>query len=748
MPKHCLLLILLLLCTLSCSSVAPAPRDMATLPGPVVGKKPEADDPRAKVVSTEPGIVRPEASEIFRQLGEQNREFNERIRQAMAGPPQRLAAQEAVSPSDDAVGDAQPLSMNFYDADLVEVIRLFMSLLGADYILHPQVSGRVSLTVSDSFRPDQMLDLLAGILRINGMVMSNVDGILEIMPLARAPSLLPGGVVLFPEGGLSPRRGQMIQAFRLHFISATEMTTIIRPYLSEGAQVYAHDANGIMLVCDFPHSQSKIADLIAVFDESVFAEIRAATYFLEYVQAEDAAKELEEVAKTFGLGSDQPGVRARVSFLPLARLNTLLALTRDEQVLEFIDAWVRELDRELPVHIQEQYGQGVYVYYVQYGNASEIVASLQGLFEYVEPTDDEDRGRRFPSTAETPPADPARPGPEVLTAELPPLIRDAPFPTPVGDAASASGKLSGPVVFVVDEPNNAVLIRCSTVDYPKIMSIIEKLDQYPRQVLIEVLIAEVMLTEDMRLGMEWQMLGYRDGVHQNMSLDTGIGGIFIDPTGAASITSGLSYVVASTSRMRAALKASAQDGHVRVLSSPTLLASDNKPAVINIGEEVPIPTSRLTRHDDTDPNRRSTETTIQYRDTGIILKVTPKINKQGMVRMEISQEVSQVSSTPVPGVDAPRISTRHASTTVAVNDQQTIVIGGLIQQAQTENTTGVPGLSRIPLLKYLFGYERKQFENSELILFITPHVVIDEQDSTFITRDFLQRLNRIKAGMR
>lgn len=745
-----LLLLLLSCCAASCAKIAPAPRDMAPLPKSMVGMKPEdlEQAPSALVVEEE-GVVRPESAEILRQLEEQNREFNQRVRQVIAGSQRRESDSAAAAPQID-LGEAQPISMNFYDADLVEVIRLFMSLLDADYVLHPQVSGRVSLSVSDSFRPDQLVELLQGILRINAMAMVNMEGVWEIMPLSKVPGQVSAGGVHFPEDGLTPRRGQMIQAFRLHFISSTEMTAIIKPYLSEGAQVYAHDANGVMLVCDFPHALAKVADLIKVFDESVFADIRVATYTLKYVQAEDAAVELEDVAKTFGLGAEEGGVRARVSFLPLARLNMLLALTRDERILDFIDVWVRELDRELPVYIQEQYGEGVYVYYVQYGNAAEIVGSLQGLFQYEEPADADGEtdaplsGQARQEAAREAPADEAAEQPKVLTQELPPVLVDAPFPTPVGETVSATGKLSGPVVFVVDEPNNAVLIRCNTVDYPKISSVIEKLDQYPKQVLIEVLIAEVELREDTKLGMEWQMLDYKDGITQDLSLSTGIGGIF--PVENPAIGSGLSYVISNTNRLRAALKASAQDGHVRVLSTPTLLASDNKPAVIQIGSQEPIVTSRLTRYPETDTDRRTQEETVQYKDTGIILKVTPKINKQGMVRMEISQEVSQVTETT--RANSPVISTRLATTTMAVNDQQTIVIGGLMQQRQADSMTGIPGLSRVPVLKYLFGYERKQFVNTELILFITPHVVIDDQDSAFITRDFLQRLDQIKAGMR
>ncbi len=739
----------------SCATIAPAPHQQVPKPGSLVDIKPEADDLRPQVIVEDAGIVRPDSAEILRQLEAQNREFNTRIKDVIDRAPHRQA--ESVPPlAEKALGEAQPLSMNFYDADLVEVIRLFMSLLDADYILHPQVSGRVSLSVSDSYRPDQIQDLLEGILRINGMAMVLTDGVWEIMPVGRVPSQISRGRFYFPEDGISVRRGQAIQGLRLHFIPASEMATIIKPYLSENAQIYAHDANGVMLVSDFPHNLVKATQLIEVFDESVFAGVHTATYTLTFVQAEDAARELEEVAKSFGLGGENTGIRSRVSFLPLARLNILLVLARDPMVLEFVDVWVSELDRELPQYIQEQYGEGIYIYHVQYGNAAEIVASLDGLFEYTEPKEGEHRTRILPTPEQpgsTTPQDPPSGSPsaapsDVPTETFPPTMHDTMFGGPASamQTRGASGQLTGPVMFVVDEPNNAVLIRSNTVDYPKILSVIEQLDQYPRQVLIEVIIAEVRLTEENKLGMNWRSLMYEDGVTQSFSLSPGtpVPGLDAETGIITSFPSGMSYMIQSTARLRAAVHASADDRNFRVLSTPTLLASDNKPARINIGQELPIPTSIREREPDTS-SRSDVTTTVQRRDTGIILKVTPKINRQGMVRMEIAQEDSFYAGDSEWG---PIIATRQAETTVAVNDQQTVVIAGLMRQDQTNRSQGMPGLNRVPLLKYLFGYVENRYESNELIIFITPHVIIDEQDSTFISRNFLHRLDQIKLQLR
>lgn len=771
--RYILLLVCSLVACISCTPMSPLPGPQGHEFGSMVGKKDVPTDHPGYVEDFFQQDEQPDPAEIIRQLEEESRQFNERLHRVISKPSRRDVPAVVDPTSQIENGDVIPLSFNFYDADLQEVIRLFMTLMNQNYTLHPQVTGRVSLVVEDTFRRDQLFDLLEGILRINGMAMVRSGILWEIMPLSRVPSqvrkgmihfpddghvsmdlqdiILPSAVAShlqngafhFPEGGLIPARGQMIQAFRLHFIQASAITTIIRPYLSDGAQVYAHDANGILLVCDFPHVLANVGQLIAIFDESVFARVKARTYPLTYALADDMVKELESIAKTFRLGDESGGVHGQVSFLPLARLNMILALARDEQVMEFIDIWVRELDRELPTLIQNQSMESIYVYYVQYGNAHEIVSSLQGLFEYRERPEDEQR-RGLPASGG---AERTQPDvPRVISAELPPLIRDQPFPSSASGPVAVGGELSGPVFFGVDEPNNAILIRCNRVDYPKILAIIEKLDQYPKQVLIEVIIAEVQLTDDMQLGVEWRWATSRDGVTQDLSLDTNIGGIF--PTPIPRFDSGLSYIIQSTARFQAALKASAESGNLRILSTPTLLASDNKPAVINIGDEVPIPTSTLTREDDRDPALRSTETTIQYRDTGIILRVTPKINKQGMVRMELSQEVSSLSNQIVRGVDAPVISTRHTQTTVAVNDQQTIVIGGLMRQSQSDSSSGVPGLTRVPILKHLFGVERRQFNNSELMIFITPHVVMDDRDSGFISRGFLQRLEVIKQGMR
>ncbi len=666
---------------------------------------PRKDKAQVEEEQEAPGQELPEPERAEQQAAE----LNQRLQKIIAESPVRAEA-EIFAPDSDQPDGAQQISFNFYDADLVEVVRVFMELLQEDYILHPEVQGRVSLSVEDEFYPEQIMDLLRGVLRVNNMAMIRGEEVWEVLPQSQTAQHLGAQELIFPDTVQKPKRGQIIQGFRLQYIAAEEMINIIKPYLSQSAQVYAHEQKGVLLVSDYPHVLEKIAELIRQFDESVFADVQAQVFPLRQVQAQEAVDQLELIAENFGLGQEGAGPGHRVSFLALERLNMVLAVTRDEQVLEFVETWIQGLDQEQPKELRTAGREEVFVYYVQYGDAQEIVQSLQGVFDY-DPQQDKEKKEQEPEDN----------GQEGVLGQ---------------GRSSVSRELSGAVSFNVDETTNAIIIRCNVQDYNKIISVVEKLDLYPKQVLIEVVIAEVTLKDTTRLGVDWRYLLSLDGLEGEIEARAGA-----DTPGA-----GVTFSLESSNRLQAALDAAVEDNQLQILSTPTLLASDNKIARINIGDQVPFPTSTRTRLDETDTSE-VIDTTIQYRDTGIILEVTPKINKQGMVRMEIQQEVSNLSSERVQGIDAPVINTRHTSTNLAVGDQETVVIAGLMTQQRSRTSSGVPGLHRVPGLKHFFGSSKDEFENTELLVFITPHVILSQEDSNFLTRNFLDRLERVKKEM-
>jgi general secretion pathway protein D len=275
--------------------------------------------------------------------------------------------------------------------------------------------------------------------------------------------------------------------------------------------------------------------------------------------------------------------------------------------------------------------------------------------------------------------------------------------------------------------------------------VVEKLDIFPRQVLIEVLIAEINLDETNKLGIEWENIFNLGGsATGTLRVDNSLG--TVTPGVLSPISGGLSYLIGNTERFKAALRASANENNVQILSSPHILASDNQIATIDIGSEVPVVTSQ-TQKEDTTSTVLTTQQNVQYRNTGILLTVTPHINDKGLVRMEVSQEVSELSDRVVEGISSPIFNKRKAETVLAVKDGQTIVIGGLISQSKNDNYSGVPVLSKVPILKNLVGVQSKGWRNTELMLFITPHVVVHNDDAEFISRRFMDRVEFVKRGM-
>jgi len=625
----------------------------------------------------------------------------------------------------------QEVSLHFDNADLLEVIRLFMQqFLEQDFLVYPGVQGTVTMEIDDQLTEEQIEHLLEGILRVNGMTMYYQNSVWKILPLNDAPAVIDASDLLFPQQG-SHVRGQRIQAYRLNFISMSELAKILTPYLSKDSQVYAHDPSGIILISDYPNVLEKVSRLIKLFDVSPFAGMNMKVYLPKYVLVDVLIKELDALSKGFSL--PDLGPNSRLSFIALPRLNLLLAMSRDAGSLVFADAWIRELDREAPQQLEQSKEEGVFVYSVRNGSAKEIVVTLQGLFGVtVEKKVTNSKELKLP--------------PGVKLTRLSSGLEKNKTKDPLLPGA-VSGTLGGAVTFVVDEVTNAILVRSSSVDYHKVLPVIKRLDVYPKQVLIEVTIAEIQLDESSKLGIEWKYLMRNvagTGADGLLSVDSGLGTISGD--GESLIGSGLSYLLVNTGRFTAALKASSDQNRAHILSSPHILASDNKEAKIDIGDEVPIVTSEY-RTTESSSTASTVDKTIQYRDVGVLLSVTPHIHENGMVQMEISQEISEISNKTVEGVNSPVFSKRAANTILSVRDGQTIVIAGLMQQSTSNSYSGVPFIGRIPLLRYLFGYEGRSFRNTELMIFITPHVILNEESSEFINRNFLERLSKIRGEM-
>jgi len=294
-------------------------------------------------------------------------------------------------------------------------------------------------------------------------------------------------------------------------------------------------------------------------------------------------------------------------------------------------------------------------------------------------------------------------------------------------AVSASGSADAPQI-VTDDNNNALIIRADAAEYDSIDKIIRQMDITPNQVMIEATIVEVTLNDDLKYGVEWY---FKSGNQTFTQAATGI-----------PLTSfpGFGYTY-SVPNVSVAMSALGTLSKINVISSPKLLTLDNMPATLEVGDQVPIITQTSTS---TDSNGAPVIATVQQRDTGVLLSVTPRIGSSGVVYLTIAQEVSDVVPTTTSNIDSPTIQQRKIQATVAITDGNTVALGGMMRRAETTGNSGVPYLKDIPVLGGLFGTQSSNRERTELLIFLTPRVVRSPPAAAAVTDDLRKALDGVR----
>jgi general secretion pathway protein D len=502
---------------------------------------------------------------------------------------------------------------------------------------------------------------------------------------------------------------------------------MIKPFLSDGADIVEYPQQNLLVVGDIASNIQKSLNIIELFDEDIFSEMRVRIYPILNADVNEVAKEMERIFSSLEV-SLKSGRGVGITFTPIVRINSLLAVSSIPGIFDKVERWVKDLDR-IP-------GEGtqlsVFVYYVQNGKAKDLADVLKQVYVPVKGV------KEKPVTpAAAPGAAPTTPGPRG--------VRPSPA-TPSAPAAAreeGGGVPEGEINIVVDETTNALIIRAYHRDYKAILETIRKLDIYPKQVLIEVLLAEVTLDDSNKYGLEWSTFSdtfTRGG--RTYSYTVGAGGI----APQTSMVTGLRYAVTSVDRLAAAISASATEDKLKVISSPHVLAANNKEARIQIGRSEPILTNTYTTTGTTSPG--VVEGTIEYKDIGIILAVTPRISDGKLVTLDVSVEQSTVAKTALGNLpDVPYFPKKTAKTTLSIMEKQTVVIGGLIEERKENIKTGIPYLSKIPVLGALFGYHTNTLNKTETIIFLTPHVIGDMGDSERVTEEFREKVYSIQKEL-
>lgn len=617
----------------------------------------------------------------------------------------------AASASSSAQGDA--ITLNGDDLDIHEIIHKVVGpFLGLNYVVDPRVTGKVNIRSNRKIAKEDLFSVFETLLRVNNATIIRKGELFHIVPLAttKQEPLIPYRI---PPKDIPDEDRYLMQIVILDHISAEEIAKILKPFLSpQGADIIAQDT--VLILLDFASNIRKLMSLIDLFDVGMFERLHVQLYEANYVDVEDLASELDDVFQAFEL----PANTARaggITFVPITRLNMLMAVSANELLLEKAIQWVERMDTEI-----SETALKIFVYYVQNSKAQEINDVLTQVF-----------------TGETPKKETAFKS-KLRETKTPKGKQPKKTPTParVRKSRESSEEVTGEVEFVVDERNNALIVKCSERDYRTILKTIKKLDIYPKQVLIEVLIAEIRLDDELEMGVEWKYMNRADEADYTVTSSgapEGYGKL------GEEIVSGLAANIIKTDRLIADLKAYAAEDKVNILSSPHVIASDNQEATINVTEEIPVVSATI----ESAENPLVTNS-VEYRDTGIILKVTPHINDKGLVSLEVSQEVSQQSEKAATGTENPIFLKRSAETTMVVQNGQTVIIGGLIRETWSEGRAGVPYLSEIPMLGVLFGFDRKVKNRAELMFLLTPHVITSIEQADTITKEFKSKLSILK----
>ncbi|HCJ50600.1 MAG TPA: type II secretion system protein GspD [Gallionella sp.] len=594
------------------------------------------------------------------------------------------------------------LTLSFEGADLREVVKTILSdILKQSYIMDPRVGGTITLHTKRPIAKSALLPTLETVLRMSDAVLIHQeDGVYQVVPASLAG-----------KGNLTPQLGEVgkplpsgysIQVVPLKFIGVADMTKLLEPLGIGPGAVRMDPLRNLLILSGTEPELRHMLETIDMFDVDWIAGMSVGLFTLKNVEAKTV---VDDLAKLFGDKNMGP-LAGALRIVPIERLNALLVVTPQAKYLDEAKTWVERLDRSGGV----TGGQQLYVYQVQNGKAEELAKLLNEAFGKAAAQ------KNLPA----PTLAPGLAAAEVKNAQPVKPVQEAQPRPATGDGVS----LPKDVRIIADKNNNALLIVASAGDYDMIESALRKLDVAPRQVLIEVTIAEVTLTGELKYGLDWAITN-----GPNISGKMNNFGI------ASALPFSYSWTSAA-GNIKAVLNALAKDSKLKVVSSPHITVADNQKASIQVGDQVPT----ISQTESTSTTTTGVIQSVQYLNTGVLLTVTPHVNAGGLVTMDINQEVSNAASTTTSTINSPTISKRTAQSTVTVQSGETLIMAGLISDQDTHATSGLPLLSRLPLLGGLFGSLDDNHNRTELVILITPRVMKTSVQASEITDEYRSRM--------
>lgn len=596
--------------------------------------------------------------------------------------------------------------LNFSDASLRDILRTIGDITGENFIIAPGVSAKISVQTAKPIAKKDVFGIFESLLEVNGLAAVREGQYFKIVPASAARQ---HSLSVFSRNDRVPSNEMVMNmVVPIEFVSANDVINILKPTLSPSANISAYPKGNALIITDTASNIKGYLEMIGVIDVDAFKKMKIELVQADSVDVKTLNRELSEVFTVLGYGKDSSALMV----VPIERLNSLILFSQSEALLGSAKEWIERLDQQSSAE-----AASVHIYYVQNDKASTISAMLDQIY-----------GGKKPSVS--------------TTAKATATVAAAPQAT-----AQVSARTEGneDIKIFVYEPSNALIIQSSQRDYQNILATLKELDRPPKQVLIDAVIAEVKLDDSLKYGIQWSLLSGKVNVQQNTGIVPSTiqnPASAITPPFGLSAPAGLSAVATDASRFFAALQALSTTGNVNVLSNPHVLVKNYEKASINVGSDEPVATqSAQTAVTGT----AGVIQNIEYRKTGIILTVTPQITEGGMVSMTIRQEVSDKSTDRTVGNAVyPSFTKREAETSVVAKDGEALVIGGLIQDRVDRTNSGIPLLSKIPLLGALFRYTNNTRGKTELVILLTPRVISNTAQAATVSTEMKGRLEGLK----
>jgi general secretion pathway protein D len=613
------------------------------------------------------------------------------------------AASAASAPPGSTLPAASELAaINLEQVSLATFAQLvFADLLKKNVNIATEVSARRDMVTFRSGSAQTAAQIEAAavlLLKSYGIAAIDLDGLVRIVPdnanLGNLPELRRGAAL--PDTPLPLR--PIFHLVELQAVRTTDVTSWMRTLFGERVRAQEDAPRNAVLISGTPDNVRAALEAIRMLDQPVMAGGKSLSLTPVYLSAEDLARRIIEVLTAQGYAvqpqTQQPtGIRYPIVILPVSSLNAVYVFARGDAVMAHITSLAQSLDKPN----ERGVGRNFFTYSVRHKDAESLAQTLG----------------QFLSNAAM----------RAATAAAAAAGGTA-SPASAQAAASRSG-------VVVDRSTNTLIFQASPDEYSQITALLQTLDRPSKAALIEVTVAELSVDDKSQLGIEF---AFADGPSDG---GRGVGGTL---GGLGMGTSGFNYrILNSVGGVRVALNALASANKATILSSPRVLARNGESATIQVGQEVPIITSVQSTGTSTNTGTQVLQT-IQYRNTGVILKVKPVIHSGDQIDLDVTQEVSAAQSTSTGVSASPTFSTRKVDTKLTLRNGATVMLGGLISQDSVRGDTGIPYLKDIPVVGNLFSNRTGSGARRELIVLITPYLVNDSHDAEELTEAFRRSL--------